>query len=68
MAESATTAASSAATSRRVASPLPVLMEALTSTAIITVSSRSSTKRFTKTSPVRAVTFQSMRRTSSPGW
>src|SRR5262249_43637451 len=33
----------------------------------ITVSSRSSTKRFTNGWPRRAVTFQSMSRTSSPG-
>ena len=38
-----------------------------TSTMKSTVSSRSSLKRLTKGSPMRAVTFQSMARTSSPG-
>ena len=37
------------------------------SSATTTVSSRSSSKRFTKVFPCRAVTFQSMDRTSSPG-
>ena len=40
---------------------------ATTSTTSITVSSRSSTKRLTYGAPSRAVTFQSMSRTSSPG-
>ena len=42
-------------------------LRALTSTSNSTVSSRSSTWRLTKGVPVRAVTFQSMVRTSSPG-
>ncbi len=48
--------------------PEPKRPDALTSTRNITVSSRSSTKRLTKGAPMRAVTFQSMERTSSPGW
>ena len=39
----------------------------LVSTAIMTVRSRSSTNCFTCGTPLRAVTFQSMVRTSSPG-
>jgi hypothetical protein len=38
------------------------------STRSITVISRSSRKTFTCGALVRAVTFQSMKRTSSPGW
>jgi hypothetical protein len=38
------------------------------STTSMTVISRSSTKTFTKASSWRADTFQSMVRTSSPGW
>jgi hypothetical protein len=34
----------------------------------MTVISRSSTKTFTKASFMRADTFQSIQRTSSPGW
>src|SRR5207245_1582560 len=39
-----------------------------TSTTSITVSSRSSVNTFTWASFIRAVTFQSMTRISSPGW
>ena len=45
----------------------PVPPDALASTSSITVISRSSTYFLMWVTPVRAVTFQSMRRTSSPG-
>jgi hypothetical protein len=43
------------------------MVDALASTTSMTVSSRSSAKRFTCGVPERAVTFQSIVRTSSPG-
>ena len=46
---------------------LPNTVDALASTTSMTVSSRSSAKRFTCGVPERAVTFQSIVRTSSPG-
>jgi len=61
------TAHSSAASSRFSAPTVPKRIERDTSTTSSTVSSRSSTKRFTNGAPIRAVTFQSMSRTSSPG-
>ncbi len=48
--------------------PEPKMPEAETSTKSITVSSRSSQKRLINGVPVRAVTFQSIVRMSSPGW
>src|SRR5690625_187425 len=64
----ASTAQISAAASRlkRVADPKD--SEAETSTASSTVCSRSSSNTFTYVSPVRADTFQSICRTSSPIW
>ena len=47
--------------------PLPVRSDALRSTATMTVSSRSSMYWRTNGLPARAVTFQSIVRTSSPG-
>src|SRR5665213_3305444 len=67
MAEKARTPATSAASSRFVRSAEPKFSDALTSTSNKMVSSRSSVNFFTKAWPVRAVTFQSMVRTSSPG-
>src|SRR5687768_16858629 len=60
--------ATSAASSRLLSCTLPNAPEALTSTTSSTVSSRSSVNFFTNASPYRAVTFQSIVRTSSPGW
>src|SRR5688572_29063901 len=68
LAASPRTAAISAARSRLSCPWVPKRVEALPSTARITVSSRSSTKRLTNGVPRRAVTFQSIVRTSSPGW
>jgi len=59
--------ATSAASSRLDCVVLPKLPEALTSTTSITVSSRSSVNFFTNAVPIRAVTFQSIERISSPG-
>jgi hypothetical protein len=59
--------ATSAASSRFDCVVLPKLPEALTSTTSMTVSSRSSVNFFTKALPIRAVTFQSIERISSPG-
>ena len=67
MALKASTPQSSAAISTLVRPVVPNQPLRLMSTASITVSSRSSSKSLTKGSPVRAVTFQSMVRTSSPG-
>src|SRR5262245_47167384 len=61
-------AATSAATARFVCRWVPNRWLPLTSTARSTVNSRSSTKRLMNGAPMRAVTFQSMVRTSSPGW
>ena len=47
--------------------PPPVAMDKEASTTKKSTSSRSSSKSFTKGRPIRAVTFQSMERTSSPG-
>ena len=66
-AEKASSAAISAATSALVRVPEPKSVEAERSQSTITVSSRSSTNRLTWRWPVRAETFQSMARTSSPG-
>ena len=60
--------ATSAASSRLLDSTLPKFPEALTSTTSITVSSRSSVNFLTKGAFIRAVTFQSIERISSPGW
>ena len=68
MALKAMTQATSAASSRLEADTLPKSPEALTSTASMTVNSRSSVNFFTNGCPIRAVTFQSIVRTSSPGW
>src|SRR5437867_5248518 len=67
MAAKASTADTSAAISVFVRSPLPNRPDPETSTSSMSVSSRSSTKRLTKGAPVRAVTFQSIVLTSSPG-
>ena len=67
IAENASSAASSAATSRLACSREPKAPEPDTSTSSITVSSRSSTNSLTYGSRMRAVTFQSIVRTSSPG-
>jgi hypothetical protein len=67
IAENASSAASSAATSRLACSREPKSSEPDMSTSSITVISRSSTNSLMCGSPERAVTFQSMRRTSSPG-
>ena len=61
------TAANSTANSRLNRFLVPKSPDPLTSTTSMAVSSRSSMKLFTYGSPVRAVTFQSMERTSSPG-
>ena len=61
------TAASSTASSRLNLLLVPKSAERLTSTTSMTVNSRSSTYLLTWGSPVRAVTFQSIERTSSPG-
>ena len=66
MAEKASTEAISAASSRLDCSPEPNRPEPLRSTTSITVSSRSSTNFLMKGWFMRAVTFQSMARTSSP--
>jgi hypothetical protein len=66
IAEKASKAEISAATSPLDLPEDPNVPEALASTSRITVSSRSSTKRFTKGCPVREVTFQSIVRMSSP--
>ena len=68
MAAKASSAASSAASSRLRMAREPKLRLPETSTARNTVRSRSSTYCLTKGVPMRAVTFQSMVRTSSPGW
>ena len=49
-------------------SPVPKSLDAEQSTIKRTLSSRSSTCSLIKTRPRRAVTFQSIARTSSPGW
>ena len=61
-------AAISAATSAFPCGDNPAPCDALRSTAMSAVSSRSSTNTLTNGSPMRAVTFQSMARISSPGW
>ena len=63
----ARTAQNSAASSFFILLTVPNSPEALRSTANSTVSSRSSTNRLMNGLPVRAVTFQSMVRMSSPG-
>ena len=68
MALNARIAQISAATSSFIRPPEPKSPEALTSTTSTTVSSRSSSNTFTNGAPVRAVTFQSMLRMSSPYW
>ncbi len=68
IAEKARRAPSSAARACLVWRRLPKMVDALASTTSMTVSSRSSAKRFTCGVPERAVTFQSIVRTSSPGW
>src|SRR6202041_3197327 len=67
MAENAKTLASSAARSRLDRAPEPKFPDALMSTSRKMVSSRSSVNFLTNGRPARAVTFQSMVRTSSPG-
>ena len=67
-AEKARTAQSSAAVSRFSWRTVPKSPEPLTSTRRITVSSRSSSKTFTKGWLNRAETFQSIDRMSSPNW
>src|SRR6202166_1732793 len=67
IAEKARTLASSAARSRLLKAAEPKFPEALISTSNRIVSSRSSVNFLTKGRPARAVTFQSMVRTSSPG-
>ena len=64
----ARSAATSAARSRLTIAREPKDWEPETSTARKTVRSRSSTYFLTYGSPMRAVTFQSIERTSSPGW
>jgi hypothetical protein len=68
MAEKARTEAISAANSRFDWSPEPNKPDPLKSTIRIKVSSRSSTNFLTNGWFIRAVTFQSIERTSSPGW
>ena len=68
MALNARSAATSLATRTLAARRVPKRSLADRSTTSITVISRSSTKTFTKVSFMRAETFQSMLRTSSPGW
>ena len=67
-ADIASTAASSLASSLLKRFTVPKRSEPERSTTSITVSSRSSMYRFTKGRRMRAVTFQSIERTSSPGW
>jgi len=67
MALNARRQATSAASSRFDCVVLPKFPEALTSTTSITVNSRSSVNFFTNALPIRAVTFQSIARISSPG-
>ncbi|GIT12883.1 MAG: hypothetical protein CM1200mP34_2890 [Verrucomicrobiales bacterium] len=67
MAENASTEANSAAISRLVCSTEPKKPEPLRSTNSISVSSRSSEYTFTNGWFIRAVTFQSIDRISSPG-
>jgi hypothetical protein len=59
--------ATSAASSRLLEATLPKLPEALTSTMSMTVNSRSSVNFLTNGVFIRAVTFQSIERISSPG-
>ena len=66
LAARANSAAISATASRLNCRTLPKSCEPLTSTINSSVSSRSSMKRLTYNSPMRAVTFQSTVRTSSP--
>ena len=66
MALNARRAAVSAILARLSSSEEPKSVEAEMSTAMMTVSSRSSTYFLMCATPVRAVTFQSMSRTSSP--
>jgi hypothetical protein len=68
MALKAICAATSAAISDFRVPREPNSSDAETSTRSMTVSSRSSVKTFTCGALVRAVTFQSMERMSSPGW
>lgn len=63
-----TSAQNCAAASRFDHSRLPKSIDALWSTSRCTVSSRSSAYFLMNGCPVRAVTFQSIARTSSPGW
>ena len=67
-AQKATSAANSAVTARLGCAWVPNRWLPLRSAASTMVSSRSSTYRLTNAAPVRAVTFQSIPRTSSPGW
>jgi hypothetical protein len=67
-AEKTSRAAISAATSAFDCRASPASCDALRSTAISAVNSRSSANTFTNGSPIRAVTFQSIERISSPGW
>ncbi len=68
MAEKAICAATSAAISDLRVPREPNSSDAETSTRSTTVSSRSSVNTFTCGALVRAVTFQSMERMSSPAW
>ena len=68
MALNASTAASSVASSRLDLDRVPIAFDALMSTIKNTVNSRSSSNTFTKGAPIRAVTFQSIVRISSPCW
>src|ERR1019366_1365397 len=68
MAEKASTEAISAASSRLDCAREPNKPEPLTSTTSMSVSSRSSTNFLMNGWFIRAVTFQSIARTSSPGW
>lgn len=67
-AANAKTEVSSAAMSPLRQSTDPNDIDPETSTAMSTVRSRSSTNCFTCGTPLRAVTFQSIVRMSSPGW
>ena len=68
IAENARSAQSSTAISPFIWCTVPNSPEELASTMSITVNSRSSSNIFTNGCPIRAVTFQSTVRTSSPGW
>jgi hypothetical protein len=66
-AAAASSAAACAAAASLLRPVVPKPIEADTSSSRSTVWARSSRKRFTHGSPLRAVAFQSIERTSSPG-